>query len=204
MNPYENHPSFCEDSDGLCEVKAERDRLRARVEELEGILDGIGAICRRPEGDPIPIAGWVAGHIAELETEIHEGCTPADARVLRKANHALAEERDRLRAALSEMSDELSHYPEGDGIFGHLKRILRRAILGPEGAIKGQGTKITSRLVIQRRFQGGLPWTQHSLPENDMEHAKRCLAEHQEWENTHSTFPGKLRLIRETIEVIEA
>ena len=34
----------------------------------------------------------------------------------------------RYRAALSEMSDELSHYPEGNGIFGHLKRILRRAL----------------------------------------------------------------------------
>jgi hypothetical protein len=36
--------------------------------------------------------------------------------------------RDRYRDALSEMSDELSHYPEGDVIFGHLKRILRRAL----------------------------------------------------------------------------
>lgn len=135
MNPYENHPSFCEDSDGLCEVKAERDRLRA---------------------------------------------------------------------ALGEMSDELSHYPEGDGIFGHLKRILRRAVLGTDGAIKGKGAKITSRLVIQRRFQGGLPWAEHAILGNDVEHAKRCLVEHREWENTHSTFPGKLRLIRETIEVIEA
>ena len=41
---------------------------------------------------------------------------------------ALKAERDRYRAALAEMSDELSHYPEGDGIFGHLKRILRRAL----------------------------------------------------------------------------
>ena len=42
--------------------------------------------------------------------------------------HAIQEEKDRYRAALSEMSDELSHYPEGNGIFGHLKRILRRAL----------------------------------------------------------------------------
>lgn len=40
----------------------------------------------------------------------------------------LLSQRDRYRAALREMSDELSHYPEGDGIFGHLKRILRRAL----------------------------------------------------------------------------
>lgn len=34
----------------------------------------------------------------------------------------------RYRNALAEMSEELSHYPEGTGIFGHLKRILRRAL----------------------------------------------------------------------------
>jgi len=33
------------------------------------------------------------GHLADIE----EGCTPADARVLREANHALAEENARLR-----------------------------------------------------------------------------------------------------------
>ena len=41
---------------------------------------------------------------------------------------SLQADHDRYRNALSEMSDELSHYPEGDGVFGHLKRILRRAL----------------------------------------------------------------------------
>lgn len=63
-----------------------------------------------------------------LSSECEDGdggahtCTPTP------LARGLEEERDRYRAALSDMSDELSHYPEGNGIFGHLKRILRRAL----------------------------------------------------------------------------
>jgi len=31
---YENHPAFCEDADGLCMIKHERDRYRAALEEI--------------------------------------------------------------------------------------------------------------------------------------------------------------------------
>ena len=37
-------------------------------------------------------------------------------------------DRDRYRDALAEISEELSRYPEGNGIFGYLKQILRRAL----------------------------------------------------------------------------
>ena len=58
-----------------------------------------------------------------LTTEIKE---TADAVI--QDFEAIRSERDRYRSALAEMSEELSHYPEGDGIFGHLKRVLRRAL----------------------------------------------------------------------------
>ena len=31
---YESHPAFCEDSDGLCMIKHERDRYKAALEEI--------------------------------------------------------------------------------------------------------------------------------------------------------------------------
>lgn len=31
---YESHPAFCEDADGLCMIKHERDRYKAALEEI--------------------------------------------------------------------------------------------------------------------------------------------------------------------------
>lgn len=36
---YESHPSFCEDSDGLCMIKHERDRYKAALELILGFSD---------------------------------------------------------------------------------------------------------------------------------------------------------------------
>ena len=94
-------------SDACQKVADERDCLRARVDALMGLLATSDA------------------RVAELER---------GEQVWKNLHNALertASERDHYRAALEEMSQELSHYPEGDGIFGHLKRILRRAILNP-------------------------------------------------------------------------
>lgn len=66
------------------------------------------------------------GRVEELEDQIRrEGRMISAQQGLRAQLQA---DRDRYRDALAEMSDELSHYPEGPGIFGQLKRILRRAL----------------------------------------------------------------------------
>ena len=59
------------------------------------------------------------------------------------------------------------------------------------------------RLIVQRRPQGGLPWENYAFPQNDEATARGCLAESIAGERDHSKFPGKFRLIREIIEVIE-
>ena len=44
---------------------------------------------------------------AIISGEFPEGCTPADARMLRKANHGLADENDKLRARVAELEAAL-------------------------------------------------------------------------------------------------
>jgi len=50
----------------------------------------------------------------QMMAEMPEGCTPADARVLREANHGLAAENDRLRAAIQQTLDENGHLADGE------------------------------------------------------------------------------------------
>lgn len=59
-----------------------------------------------------------------------------------------------------------------------------------------------TKLVIQRRPHGNLPWEDYAYPKDDMETAMRILKESSAWEAAHSKFPGKFRLIRQTIEII--
>ncbi len=48
-------------------------------------------------------------------SKVEEGCTPADAKMLRKANHGLAEENDKLRAALAELVRQIHAFTEQHG-----------------------------------------------------------------------------------------
>jgi len=68
---------------------------------------------------PTPLVRGLEAYVAELEAQ--QKCDI-------ESIHAIQTEKDRYRAALSEMSDELSHYPEENGVWGRLKQILRRAI----------------------------------------------------------------------------
>ena len=45
----------------------------------------------------------VCDELEILQSEIEEGCTPADAKVLREANHALADEIEQLKAKVDEL-----------------------------------------------------------------------------------------------------
>jgi|WetSurMetagenome_2_1015567.scaffolds.fasta_scaffold71756_1 hypothetical protein len=60
--------------------------------------------------------------------EIDEGCTPADARVLREANHALAAENDRLRHAILTLLGETD---DSDYMSASEQRALARSQLVP-------------------------------------------------------------------------
>ena len=69
---------------------------------------------------------------------------------------------------------------------------------------RGEPLTTYTRLLVQRRPQGWLPWENYAYPKNDLETAMACLAESRKWEIEHSKFPGKFRLIRETLEIIQA
>ena len=129
------HPdAYCTLSNMSCgdlsETLTERDALRARVDELSRAYAVQGLALEEEQA-----------HVKELEAQVNEipdlltiahmqGAEHAkdQVRALKERVAELQSERDRYRSALQEMSQELSHYPEGDGIFGHLKRILRRAL----------------------------------------------------------------------------
>jgi len=50
----------------------------------------------------------------EINSNIEEGCTPADAMTLRKANHSLKDENDQLRDRLLEAIDRINDMLKGD------------------------------------------------------------------------------------------
>ncbi|WP_369053457.1 hypothetical protein [Burkholderia gladioli] len=53
------------------------------------------------KGDRADWSAWLDAAPAAPVAELSEGCTPADAEMLRSANHGLADENDRLRRALA-------------------------------------------------------------------------------------------------------
>lgn len=80
----------------------------AMTNQLRAILDGGICLASNP-----PELAELAARLAVQPTEVPEGCTPADAKVLREGNHALAAENQELRKALHFYAAQC-HFAIGD------------------------------------------------------------------------------------------
>ena len=98
----------------------------------------------------------IASQQSERSGEIPEGCTPADAAMLRKANHSLADENDALRKALAELVRQIDVFAEEQGEADFYTGDAKKLLAEFEGQLTDDlGPAALAKVMQPHRGRGG-------------------------------------------------